>query len=731
MQLPLSIDLSEDFAFRDAVVGMAELDVQGRWLQVNDAAVRMLGHPRGALLGADLAAVSHVDDAPQQFTAMQQLLAGARTCVEREQRFRRPDGSYLLARATLSMAGAGAGTASFLLQLHGLTYRRQVEDALADREAALAAMRDSEQRFRTTFEQAAVGIAHVALDGRWLRVNNALCTFFGYTQAQLLPLTFQQLTHPKDLAADLALLHRLLAGQIEDYRIEKRYIHQDGRPLWALLTVSLVRDDDGAPLHFISVVEDIGARKLVEAALQRSQHELESRVAARTSELEIANRALSAQIAQRGQIENALRDSEARTRSILENSHDAFVAIDEAGNIVEWNRAAETIFGWRRSEAIGRELGDLIVPPAQRVAHRSGMARLLASGEQRVIGRRLQMSAMHRSGREFPVELTISQVAVGQRQLFTAFLHDITDRVVAEQRLNASEARLRTVTDNVPAMIAYVDCDLRYRFNNAAYRDWIAQDPLSLAGKHMREVLGPDMYAHAQPYIRRAMDGERVTFDRPFPLATGGAREGHVVYIPDCDAAGGVRGLYIMVSDITAHKQLARVLEKRALQDELTGLPNRAAWAGQFERGLARAQRSGSPAVVMFLDLDGFKQVNDLYGHEGGDAMLREFAARLTASVRKGDTVARFAGDEFVILLENISAADAGRCPPAIARKILAAMAPAFDFRGQPLQLSTSIGVAVQAEGPVDGERLLRRADEAMYAAKRNGGNRFEISAAV
>jgi PAS domain S-box-containing protein len=133
------------------------------------------------------------------------------------------------------------------------------------------ALHESEERFRATFEQAAVGIAHVALDGRWLLVNDKLCAITGYSRDELLARTFQDITLPNDLDADLAYIERLLAGEIETYTMEKRYIRQDGALVWVELTVSLVREASGAPKYFISVVEDISARKQAEAARRASE----------------------------------------------------------------------------------------------------------------------------------------------------------------------------------------------------------------------------------------------------------------------------------------------------------------------------------------------------------------------------------------------------------------------------------------------------------------------------
>ena len=131
----------------------------------------------------------------------------------------------------------------------------------AERKRAEEELRRSEKRFRTSMEYAAIGMALVAPDGRWLRVNRALCKIVGYCEAELLATNFQSITHPDDLEADLNFVRRMLAAEIDTYEMEKRYIHKDGHPVWIQLNVSLVRDAEGHPVHFISQIQDITERK--------------------------------------------------------------------------------------------------------------------------------------------------------------------------------------------------------------------------------------------------------------------------------------------------------------------------------------------------------------------------------------------------------------------------------------------------------------------------------------
>ncbi len=192
-------------------------------------------------------------------------------------------------------------------------------DVRTEHVKARAALEASERRFRATFENASVGIAHVAPDGSWLRVNARLCEIVDYTPAELLSGTFQDITHPDDLDADLALLERVASGEIDRYRIDKRYVRKDGSTVWIELTVSCVRRQDGAPDYYISTVQDISARKAAE---------------------------------------DRLRESERLQRLILDGTL-AFVGVlDLYGTMVEANATALAAGGLVREDVLGRRFWD-------------------------------------------------------------------------------------------------------------------------------------------------------------------------------------------------------------------------------------------------------------------------------------------------------------------------------------------------------------------------------------
>lgn len=281
-----------------------------------------------------------------------------------------------------------------------------------------------------------------------------------------------------------------------------------------------------------------------------------------------------------------------------------------------------------------------------------------------------------------------------------------------------SEARLRLITDNVPALISRIGRDRRFRFNNKAYEHWLERPLHEITGERLDRIYTAEQYAQIAPHLDAAFDGQTTTFEMDT-----GRRHVRATYVPEIDAEGRVESVFGLVDDITRIKRIEHELRTLAQFDPLTGLPNRRRFEERLQDAIARAERSGQTLALMFLDIDRFKGINDSLGHKAGDQVLQVFAARLSASVRQTDTVARLAGDEFVIVLEGLAGDDAVHQAESVARKIIASMEPALEIEGVALSISTSIGIALAAAGAdADaGAALLQRADAALYAAKRAG----------
>jgi diguanylate cyclase (GGDEF)-like protein/PAS domain S-box-containing protein len=183
-------------------------------------------------------------------------------------------------------------------------------------------------------------------------------------------------------------------------------------------------------------------------------------------------------------------------------------------------------------------------------------------------------------------------------------------------------------------------------------------------------------------------------------------------------------GDVLVFRDISARKEHEEAIRKLAYRDDLTGLPNRISLLDRFQLELAHARRGRTGLGVMYLDLDGFKGVNDVHGHEAGDHVLKVTARRLASTLRAGDTVARLGGDEFVLLLPAVSSADEAR---RVGEKLVAVLEQPIEWQGVPLHVSASIGLALSPQDGDEPETLLRRADKAMYRAKSAGQGRIAL----
>lgn len=290
-----------------------------------------------------------------------------------------------------------------------------------------------------------------------------------------------------------------------------------------------------------------------------------------------------------------------------------------------------------------------------------------------------------------------------------------------EVKLAKKEHLLRTITDNLPVLISYVDDNEVVRFSNRTYKTWLDRDPVEALGRRLIDVMEEELYASRRDHIRNALSGNLTEFQAVLDLPDG-RRYHQVSYVPDLASDGRVAGFFGLTMDITAMKRIEAQLEELARHDTLTGLPNRRHFEEELSEFLLR--REEGSFALMFLDIDQFKAINDSFGHAVGDEALKHLSDCLKASMRTTDTIARLAGDEFVLLLPGLhEKADA----EMIARKIIDNAVPGFTVDGKTVKISTSIGIAYAQDAAVTSEALFASADEALYNAKKAGRDTFKV----
>ena len=352
-----------------------------------------------------------------------------------------------------------------------------------------------------------------------------------------------------------------------------------------------------------------------------------------------------------------------------------------------------------------------------------------AAFAQALQGRALAFEATARARGDLDAILAIVLVPVAGADgvdFVLGFAENVTERQRVERDLYESRQMLRLILDTIPDRVFWKDRAARYLGANRhmAQAAGVA-DAAQLVG-----LTDADMpwAAAAAPY----RDEDRQIMETGTPLLNmqrsqrthdGAVRWFDVSKLPLTDDAGRIVGLLGVARDITQYKDLERELVERANHDSLTGLPNRAFFTAQLAQAIARAGRRRTGLALMYFDIDHFQRINDGYGHDSGDAVIRAFAARVRAQLRAADFVARLGGDEFVLIVDDMQDATV---PEHLAAKLVASMAAPLHAGHHALAVTTSIGVALFAPGMTP-DALLKAADDAMYAAKRAGRNGYRV----
>jgi diguanylate cyclase (GGDEF)-like protein/PAS domain S-box-containing protein len=502
----------------------------------------------------------HPDDLARVMTDVQAHLDGLTPVYVNEHRVNCKDGSWkwILDRG-LVVSHDAMGKPLRVIGTHADISERKL---IAEKMDTL--MREQ----KAILQNNVVGIVTVR-HRRIIWANPALEALLGYGPGELAgtPTDPIYLSEQDFLDFGASVYPVLAEGKV--FRSQREYRRKDGTFVWVDVSGSLINPSDGVSLW---VFADISKTKMI-----------------------------AEQIAQ----------SEAALRDLFDAALDAVISMDVQGQITGWNRQAESMFGWSNQEAMGMTLHDTIAPPKHRAAHHVGFKRFLATGQGEILGRRIELTALRRSGEEFPVELSILPFKQNGIHHFTAF-----------------------------------------------------------------------------------------------------------------------------VADISARKLTEELVRRLAYYDPLTGLANRTLLKDRLSQSMVASDRSRHYGALLFIDLDNFKPVNDLHGHDAGDLVLTEAARRLTSCVRQIDTVSRIGGDEFVVLLDDLavdrvqSQLQAG----LLAKKVRDRLADPYTLdhyinETQPghrikHQCSASIGVVLFLGSGHSEDEILKSADAAMYQAKNMGGNR-------
>jgi len=433
------------------------------------------------------------------------------------------------------------------------------------------------------------------------------------------------------------------------------------------------------------------------------------------------------------QAEEALRESEERLHAITNSANDAIIMIDNDGNISYWNPAAEDILGYTGAEAIGRNLHELIAPDRFLLACHAAFPEFQKNGKGNAIGKTLELAARRKDGHEIDVALSLSAVNIKGMWNAVGIIKDITERKQAEEALRESEERYHFIADHTADHIWTMDLSLHFLYSSPAVFKILGYTIEELMAKPFDQFFTPESLVTAQKALMEELEADKDPNVDPNRIRTLQSehyhKNGNLVWLESSltfirDAEMKPVGILGVSRDITERKKSEEQIKHFATHDLLTDLPSLRLARDRMSVAINMARRYKKAVAIMFIDLDGFKAVNDTLGHDAGDYMLRQVAQRLLSCVRETDTVARVGGDEFLIIATEINSPENAA---QIAEKVIQLVSQPVTINEKQAVVGASIGIALFPDHASDMDQLIKIADEAMYEVKNAGKNGFRF----
>jgi diguanylate cyclase (GGDEF)-like protein/PAS domain S-box-containing protein len=560
------------------------------------------------------------------------------------------------------------------------------EQSEAEHKRTVGALRESEERYRTLIENANEAI-FVAQDWKLVFLNPMTSQMIGYSPEELMAKPFVDFIHPDDRSTLVEHYFNRLKGDDFQSRYPYRLIQRDGGFLWIEGSAVLIEwKGKPATLNFLTDITD------------------------------------------RKQAEKVLQESEKRFDQLAQQSGTITWEVDAQGIYTYVSHVSETVLGYRPDEIVGQMHFYDLHPESEREAFKKAA---LAVFEQKKSFTNLENAAKTKEGRH--VWLSTNGIpllnADGTLRGYRGTDSDITERKKAEEALKGKEAQIRLLLDSTAEAIYGIDLQGNCTFANPSCFKMLGYADIDqLLGKNMHQLIHYS-YPDGNP-----MTVEDCRIYRAFHKGKGEHVDNEVLWRADGTSFpveywsypeifdGEICGAVVTFIDITERKKAEEQIQHLATHDLLTELPGLRLAKDRLTVALNMAHRNKKSAAVMFIDLDGFKAVNDTLGHDAGDYVLKQVAQRMLSCVRQTDTVARVGGDEFLIIATEINTPENAS---QIAEKIIQAVSQPIIFNGQRAVVGISIGIAIFPDHGKDMDQLIKLADVAMYRVKDAGKNGF------
>lgn len=647
----------------------------GHILSLNQATCQLLGYSKKELLGKQIANLFKKDESPAPGLELANLTAEG-SVRNVEQIYLSKQGKKIIVLLSISTIRNGQGEVS------GKLY---VAQDITDSKRAERDLRRSEKKFRQLVET--VNAAALIYHRRQLGyVNSQTEALTGYTREELLGLDLYDLIHPDFRATVKKWGKSSQPRETASSKYEVIILTKTGEKRWIEATVDIIKFERKASI--LVTAFDISDRKLAELELETSLSLLQA---------------------------------------TIESTADGILAVDGGGKVVSFNRKFAQM--WQLPDFLldSRDSNQILGLGINQLKHPEIFLCRAKELSDRPAAESYDIIEFQ-DGRIFE-RYSLPQHTGGKITGRVFSFRDVTERLQSEEKLRKSEERFHLLTRATN--------DAVWDFNLLKNEYWLSEEFEKVFGYKLNatqtieleswwlnihpeerervkssfnETMSSDAQCWSEEYSFRRADGGYV-----FVLDRG--------YIIRNSSGEAVRAIGTMM-DITQRKQAEEIIRYQAVYDQLTGLPNRILFNERLLVSLRQAKKNKRMLAVMFLDLDRFKKINDTLGHAAGDRLLEGFAGRISETLRSTDTVARWGGDEFTVLLPDINCLEDA---VKTAQRILDNLKPAFKLEGQPFHVSSSIGIALYPNDGDDAETLVKNADAALYRAKEMGRNNYQL----
>lgn len=653
-------------------VGLAHIDIEGQYVLVNEKFAEMTGYTAEELIGKPYFATALPEDRSIGTRLGDQLKTQRLHLPKVERRMVRRDGSMMWVRRSTTIMRDDEGNFEYALAV--------MED-ISNYHAAQQTLRAVNESLKAIVQTSPLAIHSISPNGIVTLWNPAAEKMFGVSEDAVLGKP-SPLEIGVDKEKNRLMREGILNGEVF-HNVEMLRKHPDGHDIEISVSAAPLRGAEQEAVGILITCADVSAIKLVARQLDDQLH---------------------------------------FTEELLEVIPNPIFYKDADGRYIGFNRAWENFYGMRREDMKGKF-------PTDRATGETDLQLLGEDLEVLDAGSTVsyEETTTNAQGESRRLVKQISSFAdkAGKSAGLIGILTDITDIKQAEQALARTETRFRSLTESAMDIVTLLDEDGLILYQSPSVKHILGYDPQMMVGRSQFEIVHRDDVEGMRARFAQLLLDKSMTEAFEFRArATDGTWHTLESIGKNCLDVANVNGIVVNTRDVTERKAILRQVEHIAFHDSLTGLPNRSLMQDRIAQAVERALRTRRKFAVMFLDVDNFKNVNDSLGHDVGDALLQQIAARLTASVRSVDTIARQGGDEFIVLLDEIESQQAAS---RIAQKILDSLRVPFQLADTQQHVSSSIGVALYPEDGRDAKTLLKNADTAMFHGKSLGKNNYQF----